>query len=169
MKETKELSIRWVKNRNNFINRNHLSAAGSFTVEASLIMGFVLMILTVLIYASFYVHDNGVAQGIVCELAAMGNNARQEDDGEKQMENRKKLLITSRFLNTKGVKVSVGKSDSQVKVSFDGSFAVPGFIGGFFTKNQLSIQKSWSRTIYDPADVIRKIRGVKYMAEGMSN
>lgn len=158
-----------MKNRNNFISRNFLSATGSFTVEASLIMGFILMILIVLIYASFYVHDTGVAQGIVCELAAVGNNARQEDNGEKQMENQKKLLITSRFLNTKGVKVSVSKSDSQVSASFDGKFTVPGFIGGFFASDELSIQKSWSRTIYDPADVIRKIRGVKYMAEGMSN
>lgn len=158
-----------MKNGNRFTGSQQFVVLGSFTVEASLIMGLVLMILVAIIYSSFYVHDCGVAQGIVCELAALGNTAPQDDDGGKELEKQKKLLVTSRFLNTEGVKVFASRSDTQVETSFMGNFTVPAFIGEFFTRGDLALQKSWSRTIYDPADVIRKIRGVKYMVEGMSN
>lgn len=142
---------------------------GSFTVEVSLIMGIVLMVLVAILYLSFYVQDGGVAQGIVCELAAVGNCAALVEDGEKQMEKRKKLLITSRFLHTEGVKVSMSTGDTRMGASIQGKFAIPGFIGGFFTDGELPVSKSWNRIIYDPADIIRKIRGVAYMVEGIGD
>lgn len=142
---------------------------GSFTVEASLIMGIILMILVAILYASFYVHDKGVAQGIVCELTAFGNALSWEDTVEKEMEKQEKMLISSRFLHTEGVKVSVSKNEDQVSVSLSGNFLVPGFISSLFWDKGLPIEKNWQRIIYDPTDVIRKIRGVKYMVDGMDD
>lgn len=142
---------------------------GSFTVEASMIMGIVLMILVAILYASFYVHDRGVAQGIVCELAAYGNGLSWENTVEQQMEKRKKELISSRFLHTEGIKVTAAKEKDQVTAAFSGSFLIPEFVQPLFLEKEKSVEKTWKRAIYDPADTIRKIRGVKYMVEGMSN
>lgn len=142
---------------------------GSFTVEASLIMGIVLMVLVAVLYGAFYVHDSGVAQGIVCELTASGNAMASEKNGEKQLKKRKELLITSRFLHTEGVKVSISKEDDQISAVFEGYFKIPGFISPFFVGDELPMQASWNRNVYDPVEIIRKIRGVKYMVEGIRN
>lgn len=139
--------------------------SGSFTVEAALLMSIMIPVLAALIYASFYVHDNAVLQGIVCELTVMGSNLSQEKDRSGELEKRKKALISSRFTDVQKVNISVEAGSDHVAVSGSGEFYFPGMVIKFFGGNTRKISKNWSKKILKPADKIRKIRGLEYMAD----
>lgn len=140
---------------------------GSFTVEAALLMSIMLPMLTALIYGTFYVHDNGVMQGIVCELAAMGSNLSQEKNRTAELEKRRKALAKSRFLDTRQVSVSVSADGDQAAASGSGEFYFPGLVRKLFQGSTKKISKSWERELLRPANKIRKVRGLEYVAEAL--
>lgn len=138
---------------------------GSFTLEAALLMTIILPVLTAIIYMGFYVSDSGTAQGIVCELAAAGGDLSEEQDVQSNLENRKKMLITSRFLGMECGKASVNRETNRVSAEIAGDFYIPGLAARFFCGNHLKIQKKWSRELYRPAEMIRRIRGIQELKD----
>lgn len=144
-----------------------LTVSGSFTVEAALLMTIMIPVLTALIYGTFYVHDNGVMQGIACELAAMGSNLAWEKDRTGELEKRKKALISSRFTDTRQATVSVSAGKDRVTVSGSGEFYFPGLVMRLFAGSTRKIFKGWSRELLRPAEKIRKVRGLEYVAESL--
>lgn len=139
--------------------------AGSFTVEAALLMSLIIPVLAALIYGAFYVHDTAVLQGIVCELAVMGSNLAQEKNQEGELEKRKKELISSRFTGTGKVTVSVKSDVRKTAASGSGEFCFPGLVMKFFGGNIRKISVNWEKELIHPADKIRKVRGLEYLAD----
>lgn len=138
---------------------------GSFTLEAALLMTLLLPVLFSLIYASFFLHDRTILQGAACEVAAMVSNLTEEKDEQSRLEKLKDGLISSRLLGTKGTGGSLRRSKDQVSVSYQGNFPIPGLTAKLFGKRVYEIREEWSRKLYHPADIIRKIRGLEYVLD----
>ena len=140
-------------------------ARGSFTVEASLLMTIIIPVLTALIYGSFYLHDSAVMQGAACELAAMAGNLDGDPDQEALLRDKKEELLRGRLLGTGQGSVSLTVTVSEVQVSCEGNFYIPGLVSRLLSQNLVPVEKSWSRKLYHPAETIRRIRGFKALAD----
>lgn len=140
-------------------------AKASFTVEAAMIMTVLLPVLAAFIYMVFYVHDMAVIQGAACETAVMGSNLALEEDRESVLEEKVNAFVTGRLLGTKADSRELSVGRDQITVHYQGSFAVPGLIAGLVSGNKLSVEKSWSKKLYHPAEEIRKLRGLEYMID----
>lgn len=140
-------------------------ARGSFTVEASLLMTIIIPVLVSLIYGSFYLHDCAVMQGAACELAAMASNLQGDPNRESLLQKKKEELLQGRLLGTRQGTISLTVSDSKVQVSCEGKFYIPGLVSHLLSQNLVSIEKSWNRKLYHPTETIRKIRGIKALAD----
>ena len=151
--------------KNDTGRRIRFVVSGSFTVEAALLMTILIPVLTALIYAAFYIHDSAVLQGIVCELAVAGSNLSQEKNRAGELEKKKNALLSSRFTGTRGAEISIEAGNNSVSASGSGEFRFPGMIMNFFGGSIKRLSKSWSREILQPADLIRKIRGLEYMVD----
>lgn len=138
-----------------------------FTVEAAMIMTILLPVLTVLIYMGFYVHDMAVIQGAACEAAAMGSNLVLEENRESILEEKVNALVTARLLGTRIGRKGLSAGKDQISVYYGGDFPIPGLIAKLVSGNELTIEKEWNRTIFHPADEIRKIRGLEYMIDSI--
>lgn len=138
---------------------------GSFTVEAALLMTILLPVLVSVIYLSFYIHDRAVLQGIGCEIGAMGSNLRQEKRAEAILKEKQRELSKNRLLGTRNMEKSLSVSEHQISVTFSGSYLFPGLIRKLIGGNRLGIRRSWSRELYHPAKLIRKIRGLNDMVD----
>lgn len=156
-----------VKNKGIKKEKNEETTAlqGSFTVEAALLMAILLPVLVSVIYLSFCLHDRAVLQGISCEIGAMGSNLRQEKKAEAMLNEKQRALTENRLLGTKNIVKSLSVSDNRVSVTFSGSYPFPGLIMRLMGGNQLQIWRSWSRELYRPAKLIRKIRGLNDMVD----
>ncbi|MDO5344736.1 MAG: pilus assembly protein [Lachnospiraceae bacterium] len=135
----------------------------SFTVEAAMIMTVLLPVLAAVIYMVFYVHDAAVIQGAACETAAMGGNLLLEENRESVLQEKGNALVTERLLGTKAGSAVLSVGKDQISVHYKGSFKIPGLIAGLVTGNELSVEKTWNKKIFHPAEEIRKIRGLEYM------
>ncbi len=138
---------------------------GSFTVEAALLMTILLPVMVALIYASFFLHDRTLLQGAACEVAAMGSNLAEEKDIESRLNEIRKQLVSARLLGTENVHSTIALGEDNIEVSYQGKFSLPGLIENLFGSDSLNISRSWKRKQYHPADTIRKIRGLEYMAD----
>ena len=147
--------------------KRSLGVRASFTVEAALLMTIILPVLISLIYASFYIHDRAVLQGMACEIASMGSNLAEEPKAENILNTKKEDLMKNRLLGTKMRRSAFVLSETQVSVNYEGSFAIPGMIMQLLRGGNLELKASWSRELYRPADLIRKIRGLHYMTESI--
>lgn len=130
-------------------------------------MSILIPILVSLIYAAFFIHDKAVLQGIACEIAVMGSNLNQDQEKESKMKTLRDYLAEGRLLGTERRKVELSSGEDQISVTCSGSFPVPGLIMRFFSGGELKIKMSWKRELYHPADIIRKIRGAKYMVDAI--
>lgn len=140
-------------------------ADGSFTVEAALLMTILIPVLVSLIYAGFYIHDRALLQGVACEIAALGSNLAEEQGAERILNEKKEILIAGRLLGTRKGRTAVSHGKDRTSAVCSGTFVLPGLIARFFRLNEKKLERSWSRSRCSPADLIRKIRGVKYMAD----
>lgn len=138
---------------------------GSLTVEACFIVSLTVLVLTALIYCSFYVHDRAVLQGLVCEIAASGSNSLTAKDGQQAAERLKSNIRSSRFLGSRSLKGKAQVGNEKAEASFSGNFPVPGLAMKFFSGNRLALSASWSCEIQNPAADIRKIRGLADLAQ----
>ncbi len=140
-------------------------AKGSFTVEAALLMTVLLPVIVSLIYTAFFLHDRTLLQGAACEVAAMGSNLSEEKDIDQILEKIKNQVMSARLLGTKDKAATVNRSKDRIEVSYQGTFSIPGLIAKLSGRDSLKINRSWQRELYNPADIIRKIRGLKYMMD----
>ena len=137
----------------------------SFTLEAALLMTFILPFLTAFLIFSFYLHDAALFQGTACETAAMGCNLQFYPGGEGFFEDPEGQKIRSRILWSGHVQAGGSASEDAFTGTCSGSFAIPGFTAEFLTGGSCQISRSWNRKKYRPASLIRRVRGLECLLE----
>ena len=138
----------------------------SYTVEASVLMSITFFVLTALLVCTFYLHDRTVMQSFTCEVAAAGSNMATSKEQEQVTSALKKSFTKQRLLGSRNVSGKVTTGNKKTSASWSGEYPVPGIAMKFLTGNKLSIEVSWSSESIQPADTIRKIRGIKKLING---
>ena len=137
---------------------------GSFTLETALLMSVILPVLTALILAGFYAHDEAVLEGMVCEAGAAAADLVLYDESQagasRVLEAEKGQLIwASPTLSG----ASAGRDGADIQAG--AAFPVPGFVRYLMGPEAGTIQTAWHKTIVHPAELIRQVRGLKHVAE----
>jgi hypothetical protein len=122
-----------------------------------------------LLFTAFYLHDRAVLQAGSCEIVVAGSNTVTTKEQQNVISELKKLITKDRLLGSKNVTKQIDAEDTAVKVAWQGSFPIPGFIANYFWQGKLDIDVSWSSKKAQPANTIRKIRGVRKLINGGSN
>ena len=139
------------------------TARGSFTLEAALLMTLILPVLLALIYLGLFLHDKGVLNGAAQETAACADLSRWKEHGNDHLDRRAKKL-SDRTGPSRQVTASVTASQSRVAVSYSGRMSLPGLLPQLFGRSVLDTGASAERIFPDPADLIRRIRGLEYVS-----
>lgn len=136
---------------------------GSYTVEASLLMGIILPLLVAIIYMGFFLHDKGLLLGTAFETAVcMSLQADEKDfDGTSAA----KKLMSGRALGSTGITASASAGEKQAQVACSGNFHVPGMAAAFFGTEGIPITANISMNIERPSKRIRKIRSLARVAD----
>ena len=147
--------------------RNEGWVPAYLTVEATLLMGIILPVLTAVLIASFYVHDQACLQGSACEIASMGCNLAEYPDRAARLERLCSSLPRSRLLWSRSVQAQYTAGDDAVSGGCSGTFPVSSLIRSWWQGGPVQAGASWSRAVYHPADLIRKVRGVHELIEAL--
>ena len=131
---------------------------GSFTVEASLLLPLLVLILSVFIILGLYLHDRSVLASCAAELA--GKGAARKYETEEHLENwltgQAAGLADERLLLLRLTGVSVEVADSSVTVCYEGSTSL---LGGLDVREEETAQR------LNPVDFIRNSRRLKNLIE----
>lgn len=148
-----------------FLIREKKPLKASYTVEASFLMSITLFVLAALMICTFYLHDKAVMQAAVCEIASACSNMATEEEQNRTAFELKKSLTQKRLMGSRDLssQVSTGR---KVSASWSGNYPVPGLAMDYFTNNSLPIRVSWSSEKTRPADMIRKVRGIRKLISG---
>ena len=138
---------------------------GEFTAEAALLMTIILPVLAALLLAGFYIHDRTMLQGAACEIAAMGSNLRLYDNSAGALQERENALAGQGSLWTTGIKGNFKVSEEACGADFGGSFPVPGIAAQLLLRGKTDMRADWSRKLYRHTDMIRIVRGIKYVVD----
>ena len=138
---------------------------GYFTVEAALLMTLILPLLIALLLMGFYLHDQAKMVCIVGEGAAIGSTMRLYEDAAEVMEESVSKDAQAGMIWTRNVSTSSQLDEDEAGAQVEGSFRMPAFVSLFVTDGTRSLEKSSSRTLYRPAKLIRKVRGLKGLAD----
>ena len=122
-------------------------------------------VLVSLLICTFYLHDKAVMQAAVCEIVSAGSNTATEGEQKKVTSELKKSLTKKRLMGSRNLsgEISTGK---KISAKWSGTYPVPGAAMRFFSKNKLPVGVSWSSEKVRPADMIRKIRGIRKLISG---
>ena len=139
---------------------------GSYTVEAAIVVTVTMFVLASLLIGTFYVHDRAVMQGLVCEAASAGSNFVTEEERKTAVQEVVKGINEERFLGSRGLNGNAASGSRSVTASWNAEYPVPGFAGRYLAQGSLDIKRSWTCKILNPADTIRKIKGVGELLTG---
>ena len=102
------------------IKEKTMNLKGSYTIEASLLMGIILPVLAGLIYIGFWYHDKSFLQSAAYEAACAASLKEDEESfriGEAAME-----LTKGRMLGTGNLQVQSKDGEEKASVSYYGNF-----------------------------------------------
>lgn len=133
-----------------------------------MLMGVILPVLTALLMAGFYVHDRAKLQGAACELAARGSCLSPDADCMAQLGKTAQVLSGGGTMWARGVSAQASADEDRVSASAQGLFSFPGFTDALLKQGSEVCGGSWERTICHPAQLIRKVRGIKALAGKIS-
>ena len=133
-----------------------LYAAGSLTLEAAFLLPLILAVICIVLYLSFYFHNQIVLEAIACESAI---RAEQIED-EAEIYNILDKLLENRLLGGVVTKQQVFIRENEVEVILSGTMNIPGlaFMNLLLPYEELSIQGKKTVPIYDTSSFIRKVR-----------
>lgn len=132
---------------------------GSYTVEAAIVMSLVFFVLSAMIFCAFYLHDRAVFQSSACEIAAVGSNFATLKERQEAVAKAKKKITAKRFMGSRNPDGSASAGKNETTSSWTAVFPIPGFAAKYLAGGKITIQKTWSAEVLDPADTIRKITG----------
>ena len=136
---------------------------GSFTVEAALLMPFLLLVVMGIIYFSFYLHDRCVLQVFAERGAVYLTNALDEGTiGERIVTETEKTKIISQIATLAKKQLFLGKEVTGVwentivgvQVRLTSRYTVPfAMVGGWMQDAKLEV--ATRRDYHDPVDSVR--------------
>ena len=136
-----------------------------FTVEAALLMTIILPVLIAILMAGFYLHDEVYLQGICQEAAEMAINLKDEKTADAKAGKLLNQRLSSALVWGRDSSGDISGDGNEVRVSCTAAFVTiePYYPGKEYLAGRL--MGSCTRRIYDPADLIRKVRGIQYLAD----
>ena len=140
---------------------------GSYTVEAAAVVSMTFLVLAALMMCTFFVHDRAVLQSMVCEAAAAGGNHMTQEERCEQSAAVTEELSEKRMLGSRRVSAGVQIGEESTAVKGTAAFPVPGLLAGWMSGSTWNLSCSWETRIYNPAEIIRKIRGAELVLEGL--
>ena len=127
---------------------------GSFTVEASMLIPFLILILFVFLCLCLYLHDRSVLSSCAAELA--GKGAAEKDQTEKELEawlqGQAAGLARGKLLCLRETEAAVKVTKQKITVSYMGR---TGLLGGLTAKEEEQAAR------LNPTKRLRSIREVK--------
>lgn len=130
---------------------------GSFTVEASILMPFLMWIIFVMLCLGLFWHDRSVLSACASELAGKGAARKYETEAhlESWLSTEASALVEDRLYLLKVTDITVKVTAEQVTVAYAGSSPV---LGGLQTKEQ---EKAGRK---NPVNLLLKTRLLKELA-----
>lgn len=138
---------------------------GSYTIEAALIMPLILGTIVVLLYMSFFLHDNAVIKEGTILLANRYTNERKLSNAEikQKLQEDSQQVILDKVIATKNITADITVGDKKIKISSSGTFQFPHIyiVTTIFNKGNLTISSTKSIKRQDPVQFIRNCRVVE--------
>lgn len=147
-----------------FNSKKRRALKGYMTLEASLIMPWVVFLFIFLIYMSFYLYDKCVLFQDSYSLCLRGSVQKEDDGAVKYVNAHMAEKFGSKYFGVGKVIGSVKQSGKEIRVEGECNVKIP--FDNFLT---FSREKGWhikteaSAQIINPTDIIRKCR----MAENL--
>lgn len=139
------------------IKQNNNMLSGSYTVEASLLMGILLPLLVGIIYMGFFLHDRSFLQCAAHEAASYGS--LHADDNHTDIAAAAQKLTAGRALGIRSISTNAAASERQVQICYEGNFQLPGMTAPFFGQSGISVRSAVTLKSERPSRRIQKIRG----------
>ena len=133
---------------------------GSYTVEAAVLFSLTFLVLAALLICMFYCHDRAVSQSAACEAAVSAGNFAKAEQRREAADAVRAQVRAERFLGSRNVAGQAAIGEREVSAQWQGEYPVPGFAARYLSGGSLSVSRSWRCTVLDPADTIRKIKGL---------
>ncbi|MBQ7724702.1 MAG: pilus assembly protein [Lachnospiraceae bacterium] len=136
----------------------------SYTLEASLLFPFILAVIVLIIYGSFFIHDRAVLDIAAYEAALRGSEVTDPDgDIFSKVRDTGNRETEGRLLATKNVSMDVRVDSKAVSVVYTGDFTIPRgviLVPGMNMKGtEIKVEGKSARD--DPAGFIRECRMVE--------
>ena len=124
---------------------------GSFTVEMSLLMPFLLFLIMGCILTVFYYHDKNILSGAAYETAVVGSTLALEKDGveENKLEDLCRERINGKCILFGISKVNVIMEDKWIEVSVSAR------------RKKMKVHVIQKAVLTQPEKYIRKVRKIK--------
>lgn len=124
---------------------------GSFTVEMSLIMPFLLFLIMGCILVVFYYHDKNILSGAAYETAVVGSTLAREKDGveESRLEELCRERINGKCILLGSSKVDITIEDKMIEVSVSAR------------RRKMKVHVIQKAVLTQPEKYIRKVRKIK--------
>lgn len=131
---------------------------GSFTVEASLIMPFLILLIFVMLCLGLFWHDRSVLASCAAELAGKGASRKYETEAQLESWLRTEAagLAEGRLYLLRLTEASAEVNGDKVTVRYAGCTPL---LGGLETREQESAQR------HNPVSALRKSRIIKELTE----
>lgn len=127
------------------------SLNGSFTVEMSILMPFILFLIMGCMLASFYYHDKNIIAGAAYETAVVGSTKAREKEGisESELNELLKERIGRKCILFSRVRSVCSVNEEEIRISATAR------------KKRMTLSVESSAAITDPEKYIRDIRRIK--------
>ena len=131
---------------------------GSLTVEASMLIPFLILIIFAFLCLTLYLHDRSVLSSCAAELAGKGAAEKYRDEKELEawLKGQAFGLARGKLLCLKDTGASVKVTKQKITVSYTGRSSL---LGG------LSVKEEGEAVRLNPAKRLRSIREIKRLGE----
>lgn len=133
-------------------------AKGYLTVEASMLVPLVVLLIALLLYLSFFLYNRCILTQDAYILAFRGSIQKEEREVQKYIEECSKVQFSKKYAGMKNIEKNIAVSNKKITVKISG-----------VTSNNWLIEKEAEAERINPAKVIRKIRLIKKAANKMEN
>lgn len=137
---------------------------GSYTIEATLIVPIVLLIIISIIYYSFYLHDSLIMKS--CGYGFVLDNENYADISESELSEKARKLLDDRTILAQNISADVKLKNNGMEIYYSGNFSFP-FIGlRKILENSISeINRSTKVKSISKSDFIRGSKVAKDLLE----
>lgn len=127
---------------------------GSFTVETSMLLPFIILIVFAFLCLCLYLHDRSVLSSCAAELAGKGaaEKYRNEKELEAWLQGQAAGLARGKLLCLQNLEASIKVTKQSVTVSYTGS---TGLLGG------LTVREEERAARLNPLTKLRRMRDLK--------